>query len=517
MPSNLAMLENWFPSGTAEGERAILEQVFVYVDELKRVMAPKPGNPYLLIGRKGTGKSAIVEFAVKLLELERVPSIILRPHDINTTNLTENDSMGDQKRKFYELLVSSIAAKLVECRNTLLTGDNAILYEEPVRTGNRSPDFIGKLARSLSNLAKPMTQMDFAAAIPALTPAASKEIEDTIASRLGNKRFHIFINYTDQVANPERIGHLNRIWALLLAARELSSQIPEICSVITLREEIWQRLRNESAAQRDQTDHFANLVINTSSSDHHVQKVIEVRLKAAAKQCDKNEGPYSTFFQNDYARAPKSPDSRTWKDLILVRSRQRPRDAIQLIARLADHALHNKKIDKIDESTFHAVMPAFSEERASLFSQEVDQEFPAAMDVIRSFANVPYNIGGFKLTTEEAKAHMSSLIGAFRIEVYGRTMHQQNVDDVFEIWRFLYNSNFLNARISDEREKDGFRHLIASDNPTLVSKSRWNEMQGIIWEINPAFRDYLILRQEEQANRIGLPLRKPRRGSRRRR
>ena len=45
MSANLEKLENWFPAGTAEGERAILERVFVYVDELKRVISPNPGNP----------------------------------------------------------------------------------------------------------------------------------------------------------------------------------------------------------------------------------------------------------------------------------------------------------------------------------------------------------------------------------------------------------------------------------------------------------------------------------------
>lgn len=505
MSQSLEILENWFPSGTAEGERQILERVFVYVSELKRVLAPRPGNPYLLIGRKGTGKSAIVEFAVKLLDLEMVPAVVLRPQDIPTSELTDGDSMGDLKRKFYSILLSAIAAKLSENPKGFLTGDDAILYNEAVNSGKRSPDLVGRLARSLPGIAKPMIKADLTTAYPVLTAAVATEIQQAIANRLTEKRFHIFIDDTDQVANPEKPGHLNRIWGLLLAIRELASQVPEVCALVTLREEVWQRLRHETAGQRDQTDHFANLVINTSSSNAHVQRIIETRLRAAAAQCKSNQGIYQTFFEGEVARAPQSPDARSWQDLILVRSRQRPRDAIQLIAKLASHALHIQHVPKINEDTFHSVMPVFSEERATLFAQEVEDEFPAAMDIVRSFATADYPEGGFRLTAEETKRHIRTTTSAFKVQVYGRAMRQEREEDVFEIWRFLYNANFLNARISDDREKDGFRHLVASADPTLVSKARWNEMQGLLWEVNPAFRDFLISRQADQQARTGLP------------
>jgi len=507
---NLEVLENWFPAGTAEGERALLERVFVYVDELKRVLSPRAGNPYLLVGRKGTGKSAIVEFAVKLLQLQQVPAIILRPKDIPTSDLSDGDAMGDLKRKFYNILLSSVASKLSESPKGILVGDNAILYNEAVNSGNRSPDFIGRIARSLPGIAKPAIKADLTAVYPVLTSVVAADIQRAIANRLTDKRFHIFIDDTDQVANPEKPGHLNRVWGLILAVRDLASEVPEICAVITLREEIWQRLRHEGAAQRDQTDHFTNLVVRTSSSDEHVQRIIETRLRGAAAQCHSNDGLYSPFFEGQVARAPQSPDPRSWPDLILVRSRQRPRDAIQLIAKLAEHALAEKRSPKIDEQTFQSVMPAFSEERAILFAQEVSEEFPAAMEVLRSFATANYREGGFRLAAEDAKSHLRSITSSFRIEVYGRAMRPDRENDVFEIWRFLYNANFLNGRISDDREKDGYRHINASNDPMLVTKARWNEIQGMLWEVNPAFRDFLVSRQADQKAKTGLPTRKSR-------
>ena len=510
MANNLEQLENWFPSGTAEGERAIIERVFVYVTELKRVLSPKPSNPLLLVGRKGTGKSAIIEFSVKLLELQDVPALVLQPMDIPTSDFSDADSMGDIKRKFYEIVLSSIAAKLSENRKGLLTGDQATLYMQAIRSGKRSPGLLGRIARSLAAIAKPAIKADFGAAFPTLTAAVTTEIQDAISNRLVDKHFYIFIDDTDQVANPEKPGHLNRIWGLLLAIRDLSSNIPELCAIVTLREEVWQRLKRETGSQRDQTDHFSNLVIQVSSSDRHVQNIVEVRLRAAAALCNPNEGEYETFFEGPGGKAPQSPDFRSWRDLLLVRSRQRPRDAIQLIAALADHALHKKHIKKIDQDTFQAVMPVFSEERANLFAQEVEGEFPRAIDILRSFADVDYKEGGFRLSADETRAHLKKLSSQFSISVYGDVVRPEREDDVYSVWRFLYISNILNARVSDTREKDGFRHVKASDDPMLVTKARWNEMQGYLWEINPAFRDYLVSRQAERKARTGLPTRKAR-------
>lgn len=510
MSSNLEQLINWFPSGTAEGERAILERVFVYVSELKRLLSPPPGNPLLLIGRKGTGKSAIIDFAVKLLDEQKIPAIMLQPRDIPTSDLTDADSLGDVERKFHGIILGAIAAKLSEDRTGLLRGDDAKLYDEAVRAGHRSPDVVGKIARSLPSIAKPFVSADFTSTLPTLNTASRREIETAIANRVVEKRFHIFVDDTDQIANPEKPGHLNRIWGLLLAIRELSSRIPEICAVITLREEVWERLKREQAGQRDQTDHFSSLIVPVSSSDDHVARIVEVRLRQASERCDPNEGLYPTFFDGPGARAPLSPDFRSWRDLIVVRSRKRPRDAIQLVNALADHALNRAGKPKIDEATFRSVMPRFSEERANLFAQEVEAEFPQALDVLRSFALADYEQGGFRLTADQTRDHLRKVSSQFGITIHGRTIRPERENDVFDVWRFLYQSNVLNARVSDSRAKDGYRHVQSSAEPDLVSKARWNEMQSMLWEINPAFRDYLVSRQADHEAKTGLPVRKKR-------
>lgn len=98
---NLEELLKWFPTGTAEGERNILDKVFVFAKEFNRIISPPVGSPYLLVGNKGSGKSAILDFSGNLLAHQSVPAIFLHPYDIESTSLSDSHSMGDLISAFF--------------------------------------------------------------------------------------------------------------------------------------------------------------------------------------------------------------------------------------------------------------------------------------------------------------------------------------------------------------------------------------------------------------------------------
>jgi hypothetical protein len=120
--NNLEELRKWFPTGTAEGERGILDKVFVFIKEFNQVISPPPGSPYILVGSKGSGKSAILDFATRLLNRQAVPAIFLHPYDIETSDLNESHSMGDLIRDFRSILLFAVSAKLSENSGTFLRG-----------------------------------------------------------------------------------------------------------------------------------------------------------------------------------------------------------------------------------------------------------------------------------------------------------------------------------------------------------------------------------------------------------
>jgi hypothetical protein len=118
---------------------------------------------------------------------------------------------------------------------------------------------------------------------------------------------------------------------------------------------------------------------------------------------------------------------------------------------------------------------------------------------------VSYDHGSFKASAEVIRDHLLRHQGTIGAYLFGQALRAGSEPDCFSLWRFLYDVGFLNARISDSSETDGYRHLYPQEDPNLVSKSRWNELQRISWEIGPAFRDYLILIQAERRRNLGLP------------
>jgi len=100
------------------------------------------------------------------------------------------------------------------------------------------------------------------------------------------------------------------------------------------------------------------------------------------------------FFEGDSPRMPTSEQRSSWPDIIKTRSRERPRDAVQLINMLAKQAASPLPA-LITEDTLASVMPIYSKERADLLAQEFERECPSLDQVLRSFAGVEYDNGSF--------------------------------------------------------------------------------------------------------------------------
>ncbi len=477
-------------------------------------MSPPDGSPYLLVGNKGSGKSALMLFLKSLLASQKVPALVINPSDIDTSAIGDSYSTGDMRRLFRRSLLSAISGTLAANQKGY-TDDQLLILNNAVDAGRASPSDFFRLASFLSEIAKPLIKTDLAAAFPKLLKSTQSDVEDAIARVVGRSGFHVFLDDTDQVANPDKAGHLNRVWALILAVRDLAQTTPNLRFVVSLRSEVWNRLRNDSAGQRDQTDHFNSLVVPMYTSEEHVGRILDRRMALAAATTSKGFlSSYDPFFSTTDARAPKSHERRLWKDLVVVRSRERPRDAIQLVHKMASLAIEEGK-EKIDEAIFHEVMPQFSETVSGQVAQEVERECPQAGEIIREFAFADYDEIGFTLTADAAKSSFKRILSRTGVTLFGRLLRQDSEDDLFDLWRLFYAIGFLSARVSDSTQQNGFAYLSPAHEPRLISKSRWNDMQKVLWEVHPAYRDYLIAKQVQRQRETGLAFKKPHRRNKR--
>lgn len=75
----LDYLLKYVRSGTAEGDRLFLGEAFVSPSQFDQLCAIEPGGMRLLIGNKGIGKSAVVEWISKVTEKRNLPCLLIRP------------------------------------------------------------------------------------------------------------------------------------------------------------------------------------------------------------------------------------------------------------------------------------------------------------------------------------------------------------------------------------------------------------------------------------------------------
>jgi hypothetical protein len=184
---------------------------------------------------------------------------------------------------------------------------------------------------------------------------------------------------------------------------------------------------------------------------------------------------------------------------------------VQLVEKMVKLALQDTP-KRIDDNILSAVMPVYSKERANLVAGEFGDECPVLLEVMRSFAKVTFNHGSFLADSETVKKHLVAIQGAFTITLNGVALKSGKDEDTFGLWSLLFEAGFFYPRVSDDRQKEGYRFIRPDEEPGLVTKARWNDIQGVLWEVHPVFRDFLIFEQKEHKARFGLPT-KNKRGS----
>lgn len=495
-------LKKYFPTGTTEGDRTLFDRIFIAPEQLPEVLATPSGSPRLLVGNKGVGKTAILEWLFSGAKKKRIPTIFLRPDDLDLSQIVSSNDVASIKRGMYECFLDAVASAIGQNLTGFLKGNAAQIYRESVAKGAREEDWMSKLLVLLSKLSKPITQIDAKRLAEELAKKAlSKDrLAEVIQTYLLSERsvFLIMIDDTDQIASLDDPQHLNRLWGLLLAVRKLTSSSPNIKCVVTLRTEVWMRLLRNEKGQRDQIDHFRPLVMFLRAPEKLIKSIFKKRLSLAANEDGfRGSSPMLHFFNDEWMTLPTSEERRSWEQFLLKSSRERPRDMIQLVNHLASSAAMRRS-SFIESKDAEIAMESYSKERAEDLAIEMGFDCSAFLDVIRSFVDLK-----FESDFEEVRQRLKSIPSRFSLQIGNKVIKPDSDEDALLILSLLHESGFLNARVQDSRQPDNYRHVCFLDDPHLVQNSRWNELQRARWEVHPAFRTYLIALQKERSWRIG--------------
>jgi hypothetical protein len=496
----LDFLLKYVRTGTAEGDRNFLEQIFILPSQYDQLCAIEPGGMRILTGNKGIGKSAVVEWIAKAAKKKNLPCLLIRPDNIVSKDQVTSSDIGSLKKYYYEVLLRTIGAQIGSQLKGLLKGSAAQLHNEARKTGLAQDDFIQKSLALISAISVPVNKIN---GIQLARELAGENSAPTLVSAINSQLlssgsvFYLLIDDTDQLASPNQAEQLNRIWALLLAVRRLVGECDSVRAIITLRSSVWTRMTSESVGQRDQTDHLRGLVIPLTAEDKMMQTIVRRRLENAAK--DANRGrvdPYTVFFDGDHVILPSSDAKRSW-DLFIVKSaRERPRDAIQLIKNMIDSATKNHSL-LIGSKDASDAMKLYSSERVDDIANEFSLDCKNIKEIIDSFCDVD-----FEIDFETLRKHLIT-IGSISSTTIRSEQIRPGIDsDGIRVLSLLHETGFINARIPDMTMPKKYRHILFHDDANFVRMENWNGMQGAHWEIHPAFRTYLLGLRQAQASRI---------------
>lgn len=486
-------LLEFFNNGSADSEKDFLIDVFVPSEDFNDIISFSSKTCRLLVGNKGSGKSALLEYIDLNCHKNNIFSIYLTPDEILEEDFDERVSVAIITKTLQKSIVRAIAIKMGEHLKGLLNEQDNALYTEAVANGNINDGTLKKLIQILAPIGTALTDIDFKAMAQKPEYTSNyfiRAINDNLNKQ--EKLFYVLFDDVDQISSGANSNYYDVIWGTLLAIQKVATKLPNIRPIITLRTEVWRNVINDSNGNRDQIDHIRPMIRNINPAADDIREILRKRILHCVDGKKGIKDAYQEFFEGTRCKLPRSSQDRTWENFLVTSSRERPRDTVQLVQHLANAAKKAGK-DKIGNDEVGSTASIYSRERLSDIVAENKDICNEIETIIRSFVDLD-----FELEAQDVLKHLKKVPSYTSIKIHKKVMQPDNQDDALKIWYLLYNIEFLTPRIADNTRESLCRYIRPSEDTTLVSWSRWNDMQRYVWDVHPCYRVFLM---EEHDNK----------------
>lgn len=492
---DLSELQNYFSTGNAETESDFIDDVYFQDAKFNEIVKFPARTIRILVGKKGSGKSALLEVLKIRCDKSKIPCIHIKPDDFPLRIDKSNPAIADIKNEAFNSLLRIIAIELGSVLADQVDKDSRSVLQAAIDDGRISPANIAKFKEILIPIGKGLTNIEFEKIFGnrIYTKSELKSGINTL-SKNSELYFYLLIDDTDQIASVSSENYLETIWGLIIAAQKISEELPNIKPIITIREEVWNRLRLDNHGARDQIDHYRNTVKRLNCTEDSLRQILYNRLNYCKNILHPHMkgSPYECFFEGSSCKLPSSSERRSWDDYIITSSRYRPRDSVQMVFKLSEYAMKSGR-NIINDEDVEKSAYEYSKERIEDIVNENQYLCDELYIVLKSFIKLE-----FENSAEIIKEHLKVLPGTCRIEVKKNVIRTENEEDAFVLWKLLYDMEFLTPRLLDARMPRGFSFIRPIDDPELVSKSRWNEMTRFSWDIHPSYRSFLIFEKAKE-------------------
>jgi hypothetical protein len=431
----------------------------------------------LLVGYKGTGKSALLRVACNEEIDTGKPAISINAYDFDSSSLPSSGSndlashVRDWKKRLSEKIIDS-AFRCLEIRGKTLMDFNKGFKEE------------GYTDEDISYYLK----LKFEQAKDNLPSDSSKRLLDSF---LEDGKLSVYIDEIDTLWSG-KIEDINNISALLIASRDIISQKNLGLSFkIALRPDIYRIVKTSTA----HGDKIEGSVVWQSWQPHEILVLLVKRILTFEQQSvDEQELLHKSQHNltNDYlskimgekfigkgAWAGSDGTGIPMHQFLLSVIRNRPRDMVKLCTAAAKQA-GTSKAQRISTSHFDKVLAAYSSNRLEDTIAEYEGELPKIKDLLlkmapeerRSVAKESY-----LYTTESLRKKIK------QITIYQFKFADGSVAKDDDLIAFMYKIGFLTAT-SRSGEGEPLIRQYFEVNQYLSASVDF----GFDWEIHPAFR-----------------------------
>jgi len=490
--NNLRCLLDYFLDGSAETEREIRSEVFVQTRDIRKFLLSLKHNFSLLVSAKGIGKSFLLEEMNDTALSEGNISLLIHPKDIDMEAINQASVVSSKISVAYNELVKLIAIKLSEHipADVPISKEEINIFRVTYESGEKRPPLAFKLFNLLSILLPHSGKI--ASSLNALAPklGSANVLRGDILSILSgaDKKLFLLIDDIDQAAVHHSMGiKYENSWAIVAAAFDLSNEIRGIKSVVSVRNDVWHTMMERRKLGVDRRDKIRNSIFTLRVTGDDVSKILNKRLKLAAKACGCDcADVYDCFFRGKVILPGVKSEKRPWTTWLATASRRRPRDLVQLIKKLAERAKLGGK-SHIESNHAEIIMLEFAKDRLS----NIDDEYIEVCPKLKMAYERILTKDCF--TFEEIVEELRKVPSDYSFEIDGETLKTTtaDVEIAIKILWLLHMATIVTPRLQDSYAQRGFKHVYFDDEPNFVAIGNLNTLRAAQWEIHPVFHSYI--------------------------
>lgn len=455
-------IQGLFGFEDAESESiARLKEYYLKNDTFNRVTASLPIR--LLVGHKGTGKSALFKVAISEEKEKGNLPILIKPDDIAELGKS-SDTFLLRIRQWKYGLIKIIGEKVFR---------EFGIYDEK---------FISKLTQFGLKIVSYVTEsVKSVRETVDLTQSQKILIDNFLKSR----KIIVYIDDLDRGWEGKK-DDIIRISALLNCIRDMANENPGLQFKVSLRSDVYYLVRTSD----ESTDKIEGSVVWCKWTNHEIFVLLIKRIQTYfGNEVDEEKlldtpQEHLRFYLDDIMEKTFSGRGK-WSNVYMYKVlmsliRKRPRDLVKLCSLAAQQAQLSKS-HLILTSHFQSIFEEYSQGRIQDTINEYKSELPNIENLLfgmRPSVKEKKAELGYVYTTAQLMAKLNKLIQNNNFKSKGG-----NHATAKDLAQFLYKINFLTAR--KELDTGEIQRKYFEENRYLSSAF---VDYGYDWEVHPAFR-----------------------------